>query len=62
MLSGELDTSRYCFPINKEMVEHNEDCTEFGGYFIVNGNEKIVRMLIVQKRNFPIAFKRPGYK
>jgi DNA-directed RNA polymerase I subunit RPA2 len=43
-------------------VEHGEDCNEFGGYFIVNGNEKLVRMLIAQKRNFPIAFKRPGYR
>jgi DNA-directed RNA polymerase I subunit RPA2 len=43
-------------------VEHGEDCNEFGGYFIINGNEKITRMLIVQKRNYPIAFRRPGYK
>lgn len=30
----------------EELVEHQEDCHEFGGYFIVNGNEKIIRMLI----------------
>ena len=47
---------------DRELVEHGEDCNEFGGYFVVNGNEKIVRMLIAQKRNYPIAFKRPGYK
>jgi DNA-directed RNA polymerase I subunit RPA2 len=39
-----------------------EDTNEFGGYFIVNGNERIIRMLIVMKRNYPIAFKRPGYR
>jgi DNA-directed RNA polymerase I subunit RPA2 len=27
----------------------------------VNGNEKIVRMLVAQKRNYPVAFKRPSY-
>lgn len=45
----------------KELVKAHEDCNEFGGYFIVNGNEKIVRMLILQKRNYPIAFIRSGY-
>ena len=28
-----------------------QDATEPGGYFIVNGNEKLVRMLIVPRRN-----------
>ncbi|CAD8211554.1 unnamed protein product [Paramecium pentaurelia] len=46
----------------EELVQQQEDCNEFGGYFIINGNEKIIRMLIIQKRNYPIAFKRPGYK
>lgn len=46
----------------QELVEQmNEDCNEFGGYFIVNGNEKIIRMLILQKRNYPIGFIRAGY-
>jgi len=31
----------------KELVKMNEDCNEFGGYFIINGNEKIIRMLIL---------------
>lgn len=44
-----------------ELVENHEDCNEFGGYFIVNGNEKIIRMLILQKRNYPIGFIRAGY-
>lgn len=43
------------------MIKKNEDPNEFGGYFIVNGNEKIVRMLIIQKRNYPVAFLRPSY-
>lgn len=40
----------------EELVKHREDCFEFGGYFIINGNERIVRMLIQTKRNYPIAF------
>lgn len=39
-----------------ELVKHKEDCFEFGGYFIINGNERIVRMLIMNKRNYPVAF------
>lgn len=38
-----------------------EDENEFGGYFIVNGNEKVIRMLIAQKRNYPVAFVRSSY-
>jgi DNA-directed RNA polymerase I subunit RPA2 len=38
------------------MVEYNEDALEFGGYFVLNGLEKIIRLLILQKRNYPLAF------
>jgi len=27
-------------------------CQEMGGYFILNGIERIVRMLIMQRRNY----------
>jgi DNA-directed RNA polymerase I subunit RPA2 len=30
----------------EELARAREDMHEFGGYFIINGNEKIVRMLI----------------
>ena len=33
-----------------------------GGYFIVNGIEKVIRMLIMQRRNYPIALSRPKWK
>jgi DNA-directed RNA polymerase I subunit RPA2 len=39
----------------------NEDCNEFGGYFILNGLEKIIRMLVLMKRNYPVAFIRNTY-
>lgn len=45
----------------KELINLNEDKNEYGGYFIVNGNEKVIRMLIAQKRNYPVAFVRSSY-
>jgi DNA-directed RNA polymerase I subunit RPA2 len=33
-----------------------------GGYFIVNGNERLIRMLILPRRNYPIAISRPSWK
>lgn len=51
--------SKFCNLHNlteEELTKKKEDCFEFGGYFIINGNERIVRMLIQTKRNYPIAF------
>jgi DNA-directed RNA polymerase I subunit RPA2 len=44
-----------------ELTALSEDPNEFGGYFILNGNEKIIRMLVLQKRNYPVCFLRPSY-
>ena len=51
-----------------QLVEAKEESEELGGYFIVNGIEKIIRMLQVNRRNYPMAIKRgaftnrgPGY-
>ncbi|XP_055839825.1 DNA-directed RNA polymerase I subunit RPA2 [Episyrphus balteatus] len=46
----------------KEMVEHGEHDSEFGGYFVVKGNEKIIRMLMMSRRNYPIVVKRSTWK
>uniref|UniRef100_A0A4W5R978 DNA-directed RNA polymerase n=1 Tax=Hucho hucho TaxID=62062 RepID=A0A4W5R978_9TELE len=46
----------------KELIEHHEEAEEMGGYFIVNGNEKVIRMLIMPRRNYPIAMSRPKWK
>ena len=45
----------------EQMVEHKEDSEEMGGYFIVNGNEKVVRLLIMPKRNYPLALIRNSF-
>jgi DNA-directed RNA polymerase I subunit RPA2 len=45
-----------------QLVDAKEETDELGGYFIVNGNEKLIRMLIGVKRNFPLAIVRPSFK
>lgn len=45
----------------KELVNVREESDELGGYFIVNGIEKLIRMLIVQRRNHAMALVRPSF-
>lgn len=45
----------------EELVRKREDMHEWGGYFIVNGNERLVRMLIMNKRNYPVAYERNSF-
>eukprot|EP01135_Chromosphaera_perkinsii_P009911 Nk52_evm4s1967 gene=Nk52_evmTU4s1967 len=45
----------------KELISHHEEAEEMGGYFIINGNEKIVRMLIMPRRNYITAIIRPSF-
>ena len=44
-----------------QLIRHKEESEELGGYFIVNGNERLIRMLIVAKRNYPMAIIRSSY-
>lgn len=44
-----------------ELVNCKEESEELGGYFIVNGIEKLIRMLIVQRRNHPMAIVRNSF-
>ncbi|CCK69982.1 DNA-directed RNA polymerase I core subunit RPA135 KNAG_0D02320 [Huiozyma naganishii CBS 8797] len=44
-----------------DLVQQKEESDEVGGYFIVNGIEKLIRMLIVQRRNHPMAIIRPSF-
>ncbi|THH31929.1 hypothetical protein EUX98_g2298 [Antrodiella citrinella] len=44
-----------------ELVEHHEEPEEFGGYFIVNGNERLIRYLILPRRNHVISLTRPSF-
>ncbi|KAL8370558.1 hypothetical protein RB595_000774 [Gaeumannomyces hyphopodioides] len=45
-----------------QLVERKEESEELGGYFIVNGNEKIIRLLLLNRRNFPLAINRPSFQ
>ena len=56
--------SKFCHLHNlneEDLVRRKEDMAEFGGYFIINGNERLIRMLIMTKRNYPVAFFRPSF-
>ncbi len=35
-----------------EFTRHNEEERELGGYFIVNGKERLLRLLIMARRNY----------
>lgn len=46
----------------KQLVEHGEHEQEWGGYFVIKGLERLVRMLLMTRRNYPVAIKRSGWK
>ncbi|KAF5283619.1 hypothetical protein FQR65_LT13825 [Abscondita terminalis] len=45
-----------------ELVGRNEHEQEWGGYFIIKGHERLIRMLLMTRRNYPIAIRRSGWK
>eukprot|EP00804_Cyclotella_cryptica_P029983 CCRYP_013459-RA/>CCRYP_013459-RA protein AED:0.06 eAED:0.06 QI:398/0.87/0.88/1/0.75/0.55/9/1858/758 len=45
-----------------ELVKAKEEQTEFGGYFIVNGIERCVRLLQVPRANHATSIQRSNYK
>ncbi|KAI5063258.1 hypothetical protein GOP47_0021805, partial [Adiantum capillus-veneris] len=46
----------------KKLIASKEEASEAGGYFICNGNERIIRMLVVTKRNHVVAICRSSYR
>ncbi|XP_046384519.1 DNA-directed RNA polymerase I subunit RPA2 [Ischnura elegans] len=46
----------------QQLVDCGEHEDEFGGYFIVKGHERVVRMLLVSRQNFPIAITRNSWR
>lgn len=46
----------------KELVSHGEHEQEWGGYFVIKGLERLIRMLLMTRRNYPIAIRRSGWK
>ncbi|XP_052246155.1 DNA-directed RNA polymerase I subunit RPA2-like [Dreissena polymorpha] len=45
-----------------QLIKHGEEEEEMGGYFIINGIEKVIRMLVLPRRNFPMCVQRPSWK
>ncbi|VDM58705.1 unnamed protein product [Angiostrongylus costaricensis] len=46
----------------KELLKAGEEGTEQGGYFICRGSEKVIRLLVSNRRNFPIALCRKAFR
>ncbi|KAK9863838.1 hypothetical protein WJX84_009250, partial [Apatococcus fuscideae] len=46
----------------KQMVKKGEEANEMGGYFICNGIERVLRMLIQQRRHYVMALRRGAYE
>ncbi|XP_034837415.1 DNA-directed RNA polymerase I subunit RPA2 [Maniola hyperantus] len=46
----------------EELVKNNEHSDEWGGYFIVKGHERLARMLLVTRRNYPVSIKRSSWR
>lgn len=46
----------------KDLVRRGEEAEEMGGYFIINGNERLIRFLIVPRRNHCIALNRGSFQ
>lgn len=44
-----------------DLVKHHEEPEEFGGYFIINGNERLIRYLILPRRNHVVSLIRPSF-
>ncbi|WFD41469.1 DNA-directed RNA polymerase [Malassezia psittaci] len=44
-----------------ELVSHHEEPNEMGGYFVINGNERLMRFLILTKANHVMALERPSF-
>ncbi|XP_018335521.1 DNA-directed RNA polymerase I subunit RPA2 [Agrilus planipennis] len=46
----------------KQLVKNGEHEDEWGGYFVVKGHERLVRMLLMTRRNYPLTIKRSSWK
>ncbi|KAK6107321.1 RNA polymerase Rpb2 domain 6 family protein [Brugia pahangi] len=46
----------------EQLVAHGEEGTEKGGYFICKGTEKVIRLLVANRRNYPIGIVRRSFR
>lgn len=47
---------------SEELMRRGEEGSEVGGYFVCNGNERAIRLLIAPKRNLMMGISRPSFK
>lgn len=59
MLQSKLCNLRGADP--KKLVSCKEEASEMGGYFILNGLERVIRLLILPKRNYPMSMVRSSF-
>ncbi|XP_043221726.1 DNA-directed RNA polymerase I subunit RPA2-like [Amphibalanus amphitrite] len=45
-----------------ELVRRGETDSEFGGYFIIRGQERLLRLQVATRRNYPVCLTRTSYK
>ena len=45
----------------KALTQLHEEANEFGGYFLCNGIERVVRMIQIPRRNYPMAISRASF-
>ncbi|RWR93399.1 DNA-directed RNA polymerase I subunit 2 [Cinnamomum micranthum f. kanehirae] len=60
MLKSKLCHLRGASP--HKLISLKEEATEMGGYFICSGMERLFRLLIMPKRNYPMAFVRDAFR
>ena len=60
MVMSDACTLSKCSP--EKLVLKGEDSCEFGGYFIINGAERLIRLLQVPRRNFPLGIQRSSFQ
>ncbi|XP_034703534.1 DNA-directed RNA polymerase I subunit 2 isoform X2 [Vitis riparia] len=60
MLKSKLCHLRGADP--QKLVSCKEESSEMGGYFILNGLERVVRLLILPKRNYPMSMVRNSFR
>lgn len=46
---------------SRQLVDKKEEPNELGGYFIINGNERLIRFLILPRSNHVTALERPSF-
>ncbi|KAL8236009.1 hypothetical protein R6Q59_017090 [Mikania micrantha] len=60
MLKSKLCHLRNADP--HKLVSCKEEPSEMGGYFILNGLERVVRLLVMPKRNYPTSMARSAFR